>query len=243
MTSLFDGTEGIEDMGKIYDRMEVNCPDPGSKSRKLWKLRHRTEISARNPSKETMLERAVANLARRGQMAGWFNQCPAASGIGGSSRDRRRDVDLIHWDESNQRARLIELKWGSDDPPCALQQILRYGAAYLFGRVHRNKLLLEGRPLMDARHVSLEIAAPAHYYYGCDLMETLGRMRGSLKAFMAGSRIDGLTMSLDALAFPEDFYQIPFKNGEEMKQKCDTAQVTPGGGKIRDAFAGLTPVA
>ena len=96
---------------------------------------------------------------------------------------------------------------------------------------------------MDARHVSLEIAAPAHYYHGCDLVETLGRMGASLDAFIASSGIDGLTMSLDALVFPKGFDQIPFACGEEVKQKCDTTQPAPEGVKILDAFAGLTPVA
>ena len=243
MTSLFDGTEDFECMGKIYDRMEVNCPHPWSNSKKLWKLRHATEISPCNTSKEVVLEKTVANLAKRGHMPGWFNQCLAASGIGGSSRTRRSDVDLVHWDGSNRRARLVELKWGSDDPPYALREVLRYGAAYLFCRIHRNELPLQGRPLMDARQVSLEIAAPAHYYCGCDLVETLGRIGDSLDAFIASSGIDELTMSLDALFFPKDFDQIPFTGGEEVKQKCDTTQPTPEGGKIRDAFAGLTPVA
>lgn len=245
MACLFDGTEDVEDMGKICDQMEVNCPHPSSTSKKLWKLRHATKMSAKkNLSKETILEKAVANLAKRGRMPDWFNQCPAASGIDDSSRYRKSAVDLVHWDESNRRARLVELKWRSDDPPYALREVLRYGAAYLFCRMHRNELPLQGRPLMDARHVSLEIVAPAHYYRGDDRVETLVRqMGGSIDAFIARSGIDGLTMSLDALVFPKDFDRIPLADGEEVKQKCDTTQLTPEGGKIRDAFAGLTPVA
>ena len=244
MACLFDGPKDIEDMGEICDQMEVNCPHPCSNSKELWKLRHATGISPCNTSKEIILEKAVANLAMKKHMSDWFNQCPAASGIGDSSRYKRSNVDLVHWDGSNRRARLVELKWTSDDPHCALRQVLRYGAAYLFCRKHRNALPLRGRPLMDARHVSLEVAAPARHYRGCDFVETLVRkMGGSIDAFIARSGIDGLTMSLDALVFPRDFDQIPFADGEEVKRKCDTTRLTPEGGKIRDAFAGLTPVA
>lgn len=243
MACLFDGTEDIEDLGKICDQMEVNCPHPCSNSKELWKLRHATEISPGSTFKEIMLEKAVANLAKREHMPDWFNQCPAASGIGDSG-NKRSSVDLVHWDESNRRARLVELKWKSHDPRYALRQVLRYGAAYLFCRIHRNELPLRGRPLMDARHVSLEVAAPARYYRGCGFVGTLVRkMGGSIDAFIARSGIDGLTMSLDALVFPRDFDRIPFADGEEVKQKCDTTRLTPEGGKIRDAFAGLTPVA
>ncbi len=80
MASLFDNTRGLDDIGEIYRRMEANCPNPASTSRKLWELRHATNISSHNTSEETMLERAVAILAARGHMQGWFNQCPTAIG-------------------------------------------------------------------------------------------------------------------------------------------------------------------
>ena len=96
---------------------------------------------------------------------------------------------------------------------------------------------------MDARHVSLEIVAPARWYHGRDWCKTLARMRDCLRAFIASSGIDGLTMSLDALVFPKDFDQIPFADGEEVKRKCNTTHLTPEGKKIRDAFAGLKPAA
>ena len=96
---------------------------------------------------------------------------------------------------------------------------------------------------MDARRVSLEVAAPAHYYPGHDFAGSLARMHGSLDAFIASSVVSGLTMSLDALAFPKDFDQIPFTNGAEVKQKCDTIRLTDEGRSVRDAFAELTPVA
>lgn len=217
MASLFAGTENTEDMGRIYERLEANCPQPSSTSKALWELRRATNISDHSANKEMMLEKAVAILANNGYMTKWFNQCPAASGIGDSSRNRKSSVDLVHWDPSNKRARLVELKWASDDPHYALREIPRYGAAYLFCRIYRDKLPLKGRSMMDARHVSLEVAAPAHYYRGYDLAS--------------------------ALAFPKDCDQIPFTDGEKVTQKCNTTGLTPDGRKVRDAFEGLTPAA
>ncbi len=245
MSSLFAGTRDMEDVGEIYDQMKANCPHPSSNSKSLWKLRRATYICASSPKKETMLEKAVAMLADNCHMPTWFNQCPTASGITDSSRNKKSSVDLVHWNESTKHARLVELKWESNDPLYALCEVLQYGAAYVFCRAHRGKLPLQDRPLMDARHVALEVAAPAHYYDGCEVKvkNALAQMRAHLDAFDVGSRIDGLTMSLDALQFPEHFRQLPFKNGQEVKQKCGSPRLTPEGQKIRGAFYQLTPVA
>ena len=244
MTSFFDGTKNMEDMGEIYKSLKANCPCPSSTSKKLWKLRRKSEISDRNDGKEKILEKAVAMLAEREHMPGWFNQCPAASGILRPTADRNASVDLVHWDESNKHARLVELKWGgkNDDPCYALREVLRYGAAYVFCRIHRGDLPLQGRPLMDACHVSLEVAAPARYYRRGGFADALDRMRNHLDAFDIGSRIDGLEMSLDALAFPKDFDQVPFADGAETEQECNTTSLTPKGKNVRDAFESLKPV-
>ena len=49
-------------------------------------------------------------------------------------------------------------------------------------------------------------------------------------------------MSLSALAFPEEFNQIPFKNGGDVKKKCFTEELTDEGRMVCDAFARLAPV-
>lgn len=242
MASLFNGTEDMEDIGQIYGRLETKCPAPSSTSKALWRLRREySRLSSHNPSKEVLLERAVAMLADNGHMPGWFNQCPTASGIIASSNNKKSSVDLVHWDETNKHARLIELKTGNNDPLYALREILRYGAAYVFCRVHKDKLPLQGRPLMGARHVSLEVVAPNRYYERYDLAGPLARMRQCLDAFNVGSKIPGLTMSLDALAFPKDF-DVPFKKGKKVKEKCDTQHLTTEGRMVRDAFNGLALV-
>ena len=110
MASLFDGTEGMENIAEILGQMEANIPHPSSTSQKLWKLRRATRLAPRNPSRETMLEKAVAMLAENGRLPGWFNQCPTASGVGDSSRTRHSNVDLVYWNEADRHVRLVELK-------------------------------------------------------------------------------------------------------------------------------------
>lgn len=246
MRNLFDGTASMDNVTDIYNQMEANCPNPCSTSQKLWELRCSCDITSHNPYPETRLEYAVANLAENGYMPEWFNQCPVASGITDSSISRassaasnkRSCVDLVHWDEANKCARLVELKWDSDDPLSALRQILVYGIVYLFCRVHKKELPLQGRPLMDARHVSLEVVAPRGFYNGYNEKDRFAQMSKSLNEF-ASSKINGLTMSLDAFAFPDGF-QIPFKDGADVKNKCKTQ--TAESQAVLEAFCNLTPV-
>ena len=239
---LFDGTCGIENIVEIRARMLANCPCPSSNSEKLWKLRRETNVAGPNPSRETLLEKGVAMLAGRGHMPDWFNQCPVASGIGGSTRYRRRCIDLVHWDAAASRLSLVELKWDSHTPSKAVRQVLRYGAAYLFCRRHRDRLLVGKRPAMSATHVALLVAAPARYYADNGLRDCLSRVRGSLRLIGGEPGTRGLSMSLDALAFPERFDGLPFGDGAEVRASCDRPELTETGREIVEAFDGLTPV-
>ena len=242
MSSLFDDTEDMDNIEKIYIQMEANCPNPWSNSEKLWELRHACNISSHNPYPETMLEYAVANLAENGYMPEWFNQCPVASGMNDSSRYRRSCVDLVHWDKANKCARLVELKWESDDPLSAFSQILRYGAAYLFCRGHKGKLKFPAESLieMNVRHVSLEVVAPHSFCQ--DLIARINKPHSEfIDNGFVDSKINGLTMSLNVLAFPEGF-EIPFKDGDDVRKKCFTQQLTPEGRAVREAFTNLVQV-
>lgn len=275
MPSLFDGIIGNENVREVYDKIVANYPGaPHSKSDALWRLRRATEIRGDNSSPEKMLEKAVAMLAEREHMPRWYNQCPVASGIISSRSDRNSAVDLVECSESRKRVRFVELKWDSDTPHLALQQILRYGVAYIFCRVHRRELPLHYRSLMDARHVSLEVVAPRRFFEGVESVDRMSDISAWLDQFetaemsvtpimgceslelgkyiseesqsldeFARMKTDGfLSMSLNALAFPEDFDRIPFSNGQEVRRKCDTLRLSEEGRMVRDAFAGLTPV-
>ena len=242
MASLFDGAEGMEDIAEIIGRMKANVPHPASTSSKLWTLRRATRIASHHRGRETLLEKAVAMLAANGHMPGWFNQCPAASGIGDSSRNRRSNIDLVHWSEADGHARLVELKWNSDDPSEAMRQILRYGAAYLFCRAYSDRLPVGRRAVLEAREISLQVAAPARYYTEPPWRDGLLRARECLTRFVSGSRVEGLSLSLDVLAFPEWFDSLPFADGEGVRAACDTAALTEAGRRVRDAFDGLVSV-
>ena len=127
-------------------------------SEQLWRCRRATEIADHNRSRETILEKAVANLAEQGHMPGWFNQCPVASGIADPHVNNRRAVDLVHL--SGGSARLIELKWTSNTPVHALFQILEYGLTYVLTRLRKGELRLDDRQLMQVRHIGLEVVRP-----------------------------------------------------------------------------------
>ena len=246
MAALFDGTGGIDDIDEILDRMEANCPRPFSTSRKLWELRLRANVAGHNRSGETMLERGVAMLADNEHMAGWFNQCPVASGIGDSSRHKHRNVDLVHWNAADSQLTLVELKWVQGrrarhgNSPCeAVRQILRYGAAYLFCRRHRERLPVGDRPALSARHVALWVAAPARYYADESLRECVSRAQESLGGVRGRG---GPAMSLEALEFPQWFDHLPFSDGADVRECCDRPESTTQGRAIVDAFDGLTSV-
>ena len=52
-------------------------------------------------------------------------------------------------------------------------------------------------------------------------------------------------MFLKVLAFPDGFpgyFEQTFKNGADVKSKCDTPNLTPEGEEVRDAFNNLTPL-
>ena len=240
MPTLFDGTCGIDDIVSILDRMEANCPRPSSNSKELWRLRRAK--GGRLRGKETFLEKAVAMLADNDHMPGWFNQCPAASGIGDSSRSKRRNVDLVHWRAADSQLTLVELKWGSGTPTDAVRQILRYGAAYLLCRMHRDRLGVGNRPAMSAIHVALRVAAPIRDYRDYGLRDCLFRARESLGRVLGRTELSGLSMSLDALAFPKWFDHLPFTDGAEVRDSCDRPELTEEGRIIVDAFDGLASV-
>ncbi len=225
----------------LYDQMMINFSgEPVSQSEKLWSCRRATKICDDNDSQEKILEKAVAILAEEGHMPEWFNQCPVASGITDPGKDRSRDVDLIHLTGLN--ARLIELKWASDTPAHALFQILEYGIAYVFARLHMRKLYLEERHLMRVEKIGLEVVGPREFFVNEKRLDMFDRMDKSVGKFAAEKTGGTLSMSLHALSFPAEFDRIPFKDGREVKKSCRNSTLSTEGAKVRDAFSRLVPV-
>ena len=66
-------------------------------------------------------------------------------------------------------------------------------------------------------------------------------MRSFLDQFNVASKTGALSMSLNALAFPEEFDQVPFKDGGDVELKCNPDKLTDAGQKVRDAFDNLAP--
>lgn len=225
----------------IYDRLVANYAGrPRSLSKQLWRRRRATELQAHNPNQETLLEKAVANLADAGHMPGWFNQCPVATGIVDPYQDQRRCVDLVHCDGGT--ARLIELKWASDTPAHALLQVLEYGLAYIFARLRTGELKLEKRYLMRVSEIVLEVLAPRQFFAdGAQplLFENVSTALGRLAAEKTGGAV---SMSVQAQRFPAGF-RLPFADGGEVKAMCAGKELTDEGRRVREAFSDAPPVA
>jgi len=237
MANLFDNLTGMESILKVLEQMDLNCPVPTSNSRELWSFRHQININPCNSSSEKTLEKSVAMLAKNEHISGWYNQCPTASGIGDSSRYRHCNVDLVRWDEVNTNASLFELKWGSGTPSKAIEQILRYGAAYLYCRKNRERLPVKNRPIMDVSHISLCVLAPYQYYiHDQGLEENFYKAKQDIERLNANPPISGLSLSAELLAFPEYFTELPFESGAEVKESCDSNKLTMTGKIVCEAF-------
>ena len=224
----------------LYSRIAANLADEASSpSNPLWACRRVTSIGDGNPSRETMLERAVANLAENGHMPGWFNQCPVASGLTDSGKDRRRAIDLLHI--SGTTARLIELKWGRVASTRALFQLLEYGLIYMLARQRKHALGLEVRRLMQesVNEIRLEVVGPHSFFAKGHRPDLFGQVDKALRSFAARHTNGAWSMSLSALAFPERFDTVPFASGKAVKGKCAGAILTREARQVCDAFSEL----
>ncbi|MDE0350242.1 MAG: hypothetical protein OXM56_11130 [Gammaproteobacteria bacterium] len=230
----------LDMISAIHGRLVANYAGrPRSLSKELWRLRRATKLQDHNPNKETLLEKAVANLAANDHMPGWpgwFNQCPVASGIVDPYADRRRCVDLIHCEE--ETVRLIELKWSGDTPLSALVQVLEYGLAFVFAWVRQGELRLENRYLMKrVRQVALEVLGSREFFANgaqLQLFETVSRALGRFTERETGGTV---SMSLQARSFPVEFRHLPFANGSEVKAMYGGAELTDVGRIVREAFS------
>ena len=224
----------------LYQCIAGNYPGQVcSRTGMLWKCRRASSLADRNCSAETLLEKAVANLAQAGHMPDWFNQCPVATGVVDPSADRRRCIDLVCLD--GEKARFVELKWGSDAAASALFQVVEYGLAWLFAWLRKEELGLANRPLMSVFEVSLEVLAPHTFYLDRPHRDLFAVMHEALGAFVACETKGTVSMSLRTLAFPETFTEVPFANGREVKALCGPGSLTPTGQAVRDAFSGAAP--
>ena len=219
--------------------------DPSWES-KNWQLRHQTEPAERSESLETLLERAIAILAKLGELPDeWYNQISVDSGLvdGGGGRH----VDLARMDGND--AELVELKWPrdlkspKDTPLSALFQVLDYGLALLLSRRNAEKLKYRGLPLIEAPVVKLAVLAPYGFYRerGYDCRKYADVISAGLQQLRV-THSDLPKMSFRFLQFPSWFDELPFKTGADVNALEESSDDDPRRVKLRKAMRALEPV-
>ena len=217
----------------LYGLIENNRTDH-TPSRENWRIKRQLRLNPKNSSPEILLERAIARLAEKGDLKGWYNQIPVASGLVDDRTDKRAAIDLMRYQDN--QAELIELKWESDTPAFAAFEILRYGLAYLFSRVNREACGCLESPLMTVSEVSLRVLAPRVFYADCDLTWLGQGLDQGIRTLAATKTAGALTMGFGFLAFPPDFDR-PFACGKEVLQMRDEARRS-----VVSAICGVEPV-
>lgn len=136
------------------------------RSRENWRWpRPQSRIAAHNPSREVVLERAIAAACERTGRTDWANQVPVASGLIAGAADGRRAIDLVRR-RGQGHFELIELKIDSDTPLYAGVEIIGYGCIWLLARKHPPRLR---SAILEADRVDLRVLAPPAYYARYDL--------------------------------------------------------------------------
>lgn len=220
----------------LYEQIEKNL-----RSRKPsdlnWKLRRKTEIADQNKSPEVVLERAIVTLAELGDLPGWYNQIPVASGLVDGRSDKRAALDLVRVD--GDTAELIELKWASDTPLFALFEVLRYGLALLLSRQNAASFGYLGRPLIDATQLRLVVLAPAQYYANCNLAGFAEVVNSGL-CNLTRQHSDFPPMGLAFMSFPAGF-ELPFQRGSQVNTMRDGGEAVARS-QLLSAVTSLQPI-
>ena len=234
VSSLFERIEG--NFKPIVDNWPGSTP-----SAENWREEPQTNIRDKNKKPEEVLERAIAVLAKLGDLPEWCNQVPVASGLVNQYSDKRAAVDLVRM-HGNNTAELIELKWKSDTPLFALFEVLDYGLVLLLSRRNAEKLGYRDRDLklIDALVVKLAVLAPSQYYDGYDCRKYAGVVNEGLRQ-LRDTHPDLPEMSFRFLRFPSWFDELPFKTGAEVKELDSDAQAS-NRKTLREAMSALEPV-
>lgn len=185
---------------KLLKQIEENFA-AGNPSENLavsnWRLSPAPDFDEANSSLEKRLEKRVVELTKpTGQLAGWFNQIPAASGYFDPRKNRKNSIDLVHETRTGKEYEFIELKLDptSGWPFYATFEILSYGFLYLFTRIHpeirkRFENATEKRRVLKAEKIRLIVLAPESYYRKSEqsvraLEEFQGSIDSALREFV-----------------------------------------------------------
>ena len=183
------------------------------------------------------MERAIVSLAELGDLPGWYNQIPVASGLVDGRSDKRAALDLARLD--GDTAELIELKWASDTALFALFEVLRYGLALLLSRQNATSFGYVGRPLIDATELKLVVLAPAQYYAKCNLAGFAEVVNSGL-CDLSRQHSDFPPMDLAFMSFPQGF-ELPFQRGSQVNAMRDGGEAVARS-QLLSAVASLQPV-
>ena len=236
VSSLFERIEGN------FELIVDNWPG-GTPSAENWREEPQTNIRDKNKKPEEVLERAIAVLAKLGDLPEWCNQVPVASGLIDGKKHKRAAVDLVRMD--GDAAELVELKWKSDAPLFALFEVLDYGLALLLSRRNAEKFGYCGLELIEARVVKLAVLAPSQYYDGYDCRKYADVVNNGLQLLLRllrDTHSDLPKMSFRFLQFPSWFDELPFKTGAEVNALWKVDDDDPRRVKLRDAMKALEPV-
>ena len=187
---------------KIADNIEQSpCR---SLSNENWRKEVKDSLNTeKNKSDEVCFERKLAKYFKEHDLNNWWNQMPVASGLVGATSDRRRAVDLVHWDETTEAYDFIELKIDSDFPVYALMEIVLYGLIYLVSRDNPDYLSDKSRKsgVFQARQINLRVLAPEAYFEGYELGRFEQELNTGFQKILA-NRKDGLTMCVQSFSHP-----------------------------------------
>lgn len=233
-----DGRDFLRFVTTLYSRIEANYSGR-QPSEENWRSQRVTTLSDHNKSPEVILERAVAMLGDAGMMPDWLNQIPTASGLVDDRSDKRAAIDLIKL--SGDVAQFIELKWESDTPAYAIFEVLNYGLVYLFCRVNAKTFGYTSRPLMQVRHIDLEVVAPSLFYAKHDLSWLELKLSSAIRTFSFQKTAGELSMGFKIFTLPQDF-ELPFNNGAKARVACETDPPTEAARRVCKAFENLSPV-
>jgi hypothetical protein len=153
----------------LYEIMMKNLRrHPLQWSDQNWRFTQETNIASQNLSTEKRLEKAIVQLAERGDKR-WANQVPAASGLINKAANKASRIDLVYYCKEGEY-NFIELKTnnGTNTPIYAAVEVVYYGLLYLLHRscqCYMQRFRNDDRKkLLTANKIHLKVLAPKSYY-------------------------------------------------------------------------------
>lgn len=162
----------------LWKRIEENWKEAGRQpgGAENWRWKPQRYMHPDNPSEETRLEKGLARVLPEKR---WANQIPTSSGLISSTSDKKRNIDLAHWDGA-KTITLVELKVATNTPVYAAFEIVRNALLLCLARAHQNTpkpiLIAEEKERVWTRitKAHLRVVAPKQFYRQLD-EPTLGK--------------------------------------------------------------------